>query len=555
MTRRIVRAGMQLGALALITLLFLFIVDSRYRVLPEQIHNHLPTHHPGLVVTDITVSTCSSISLLSSCNLDSKVWHKVDKDLYLGDGWFSHGYIHIQRKKEEDLLENDKIVLDVRISRLDPTKAEKTQGVERWESRPGGLWLHRSAKRHASDSQKAVTAVDVLFGADAVEPRLGWEIRDQPILIDISREMPEPRLSIRRGIPQIATKQSIHVRKDGKFKIAQISDLHLSTGLGKCRDPEPATINGHSCEADPRTLDFVGSVLDDELPDLAILSGDIVNGDTAPDAQSAVFKIAELLVKRSIPYAAIFGNHDDEGNLDRHALMDLLGSLPLSLAEAGPATVDGVGNYVVEVLARGTSTHSALTIYLLDTHGYSPDEQNFKGYDWLKKSQIEWFREEAAARRHSAAHKAYTKHHFNIAFIHIPLPEYRDLRSIVPNSGSSPEAATAPGFNSGFGDALIENDVFAVSAGHDHANDYCLVDRHSSPSKEVQNSLDGKIWMCYAGGSGFGGYGGYGGYKRRVRMWEFDMEGARVETWKRVEGEKTRVDELIVVEGGRVRTS
>ena len=44
-----------------------------------------------------------------------------------------------------------------------------------------------------------------------------------------------------------------------------------------------------------------------------------------------------------------------------------------------------------------------------------------------------------------------------------------------------------------------------------------------------------QLWMCYAGGSGFGGYGGYGGYVRRVRVWEFDMNEAKVVTWKRLE--------------------
>ena len=431
--------------------------------------------------------------------------------------------------------------------------SEKNQGAERWESRPGGIWLKRTAKRHASDSQKAVTAVDVLFGADAVDPRTGWEIKDQALLLDLRNDIPEPRLSIRRGSPKAPVKPSPRVRKDGKFKILQVSDMHLSTGLGLCRDPEPPTFNGHACDADPRTLDFVGKVLDTEKPDLVILSGDMINGDTSPDAPTAVLKFAELFIKRSIPYAAIFGNHDDEGSLGRASIMSLLETLPYSLSEPGPATVDGVGNYAVEVLARGTSTHSALTIYLLDTHGYSPDEVNFKGYDWLKKSQIDWFKEEVARRGKEVSHEKYTKNRFNMAFTHIPLPEFRNTGSIAPNSGQNPETPTAPGFNSGFKDALVEAGVFALGCGHDHANDYCVVEGHSLPSKETKNSEKGKIWMCYAGGSGFGGYGGYGGFKRRVRVFQLDMEGITMESWKIVEGSDKRVDEVVIVEGGRVR--
>jgi len=287
----------------------------------------------------------------------------------------------------------------------------------------------------------------------------------------------------------------------------------------------------------------VGKLLDEEKPDLVVLSGDQVNGDTAPDAQSAIFKYSELFIRRQIPFATIFGNHDDEGTLPRAGQMALLETLPYSLSEAGPEELDGVGNYVVEVLAHGTSKHSALTIYLLDTHAYSPDETNFKGYDWLKKNQIDWFRKTSQSLK--KAHSEYTHMHMDLSFIHIPLPEYRDDSN--PFKGAWKEGVTAPGFNSGFRDALVEEGVLLVSCGHDHVNEYCALSRDE---KE-----DSKLWMCYAGGSGFGGYGGYGGYHRRVRFFDIDMNEARITTYKRVEyGEdiNKRIDEQLIVDASKV---
>ncbi len=280
------RAGIQLGALSFIALLLIYLLDSRYRVLPESIHNHLPAHHPGFVITDITVATCSSLNPLSRCKLNPEEWHRIEKDLYLNKGWVSSAYVHVKRSKEEELAEGEKVIHDVRLGRLDPATAEKGQGNERWEIRPAGIWLKRTSKRHASDSENAITAVDVLFGADAVEPRPGWEIKDTPLLLDTSGETQEARLSVRRGTPAKIEKPVPKVKKDGKFKIMQAADLHLSTGLGTCRDAEPASLNGGKCDADSRTLDFVGRILDQEKPDLVVLSGDQVNGDTAPDAQS-----------------------------------------------------------------------------------------------------------------------------------------------------------------------------------------------------------------------------------------------------------------------------
>lgn len=80
----------------------------------------------------------------------------------------------------------------------------------------------------------------------------------------------------------------------------------------------------------------------------------------------------------------------------------------------------------------------------------------------------------------------------------------------------------------------------------DHVNDYCML------STDAQSKPD--LWMCYGGGAGFGGYGGYYGYHRRIRFFDFDMNEARISTYKRMEWGNTeaRIDEQIIVDGGRV---
>ncbi|KAI9893621.1 MAG: hypothetical protein M1814_006417 [Vezdaea aestivalis] len=482
--------------------------------------------------------------MVSGCSLDENVWHRIDKDLYLGKAWATTAHVWIQRKKEEDLILEDKVIVDVRVGRRTPESTEKGQGDTIWESRPGGIWLKRSTKHQDSDLKKAVTSVDVLFGVDAVEPRPGWEIKDPPLLLETPSESQGARLSVRKGPSAKIDKPTLRVTKDGKFKIMQVSDLHLSTGTGICRDAEPKGFNGGKCEADTRTLEFIGRLLDEEKPQLVVLSGDQVNGETSPDVQSAIFKFAELFIQRKIPYAAIFGNHDDEGNMKRSALMSVIEPLPFSLSSAGPSDIAGVGNYFIEVLGRGASHNSALTIYMMDTHGYSPDERTFKGYDWLKQDQIDWFRKTAQANKAKDDHVNYPLKHMDMAFIHIPLPEYRDPSN--PRVGAWRESPTAPGFNSGFRDALVEMGVSFVSCGHDHVNDYCALSR--DPAEKPA------LWMCYAGGSGFGGYGGYGGYHRRVRFFNVDANSQSIKTYKRVEWGETekRLDEQIIVEGGHV---
>ncbi|KAK1030324.1 hypothetical protein LTS16_018982 [Friedmanniomyces endolithicus] len=322
MTRRITRTLTQLAALLTLIALLLFLADSRYKVLPNSIHDRLPSHHVGTVVTDITITYCSSANPFSACRLDNEKWQRVEKDLYLRSGWVQSAWLHVQRRKEEELTVGEKVVVGVRIGRLDPGIAEKGQHDEKWESRPGGIWVLRSSKRHDSDSERAVTAVDVLFGADAADPRPGWKLAQNPLLLEGSKDLQVARLSTRHGRPNPKADEKSRdtqprVRKDGTFKILQVSDAHLSTGTGVCRDaigPKNDEPSEH-CEADPRTLDFLDSVLDSEAPDLVVLSGDQVEGPSAPDTQSALFKLAAPLIERRISYAAIFGNHDDEGAL------------------------------------------------------------------------------------------------------------------------------------------------------------------------------------------------------------------------------------------------
>ena len=243
--------------------------------------------------------------------------------------------------------------------------------------------------------------------------------------------------------------------------------------------------------------------------------------------------------------------------------MSLLQTLPFSLSQPGPENVAGVGNYYVEVLAS-SSHHSAITLYLLDTHSLTPDEKKYHGYDWLKDSQIDWFKTTSNGLKQ--AHKKYSHIHLDLAFIHIPLPEYRE-EGLMVKGGAWKEGVTAPKFNSHFYDALSEAGVVAVGCGHDHVNDYCALRRPATSNaardadSEPQTSHNDNRphlgpWMCYAGGSGFGGYAGYGGFHRRVRVWEVDTNSGRVVTWKRVEccGADTekRIDELVIVDGGRV---
>lgn len=240
--------------------------------------------------------------------------------------------------------------------------------------------------------------------------------------------------------------------------------------------------------------------------------------------------------------------------------MSLLQNLPFSLCQPGPEDVDGMGNYFLSIFARADNMQSKhdvplANLYFVDTHGQITSEVKAADYDYVKQTQIDWFTRTSQLLRKRREVEHEHDLHLSLAFMHIPLPEYAD-DSLMIAGGHRREPTEGPSFNSHFYDALAKEDVAAVGCGHDHVNDFCGLlsqrDRHADGNRNPENALG--PWLCYGGGSGFGGYGSYGGhrYHRRTRVWEINTKTGGINTWKRVEYSRERIDELVLVEAGAV---
>ena len=126
----------------------------------------------------------------------------------------------------------------------------------------------------------------------------------------------------------------------------QIADLHYSVSVGECRD----TAISPCTASDNLTNTLLGRILDIEKPDLVVFTGDQLNGQTTSwDARSVLAKFSKAATQRNIPWAAVFGNHDDEDGVTREAQIRYMQGLPYSLVERGPKDIHGVGNYVLKV--------------------------------------------------------------------------------------------------------------------------------------------------------------------------------------------------------------
>lgn len=139
--------------------------------------------------------------------------------------------------------------------------------------------------------------------------------------------------------------QPLHFSREGRFKVLQVADLHFSVSPGVCRDTEEPCNN-----ADNKTATLLSRVLDLEKPDLVVFTGDQLNGQGKSwDPMSVLAKFAKAVIQHKVPWAAVFGNHDEDDGVSKEAQMLLMKALPYSLVERGPKDVHGVGNYVLKV--------------------------------------------------------------------------------------------------------------------------------------------------------------------------------------------------------------
>jgi 3',5'-cyclic AMP phosphodiesterase CpdA len=160
------------------------------------------------------------------------------------------------------------------------------------------------------------------------------------------------------------------------------------------------------------------------------------------------------------------------------AQMTILQDLPLSLCEAGPDHVDGIGNFCLHILAPAPSRRPLSTLYLLDSHGQIPSNIRNPDYDPIAQSQIDWFTDISQAERKAREeHDGNSDFYLSLVFLHIPFPEFGDGDLLISN-GRRREPTEGPSVNTHFYDALVREGVSAVGCGHDHVNDFCALLPH-----------------------------------------------------------------------------
>ncbi|OBZ66763.1 putative inactive purple acid phosphatase 29, partial [Grifola frondosa] len=440
------------------------------------------------------------------------------------------------------------------------------------------LWYKAEKNiRQMSDTERRdqlVTEIDVTFGEDT--PWYGFE-KLPTAAYDGNSMLESVWLAYRKGVKPPPRAPPLHFSRDGKFKIMQVADLHFSVNSGKCRD----TILSPCAASDNMTSTLLARVLDMERPDLVVFTGDQLNGQgTSWDAKTVLAKFARTVTDRGIPWAAVFGNHDDEDGDSREAQIKYMQGLPYSLVEQGPKNIHGVGNYILKVKSADPSKTHLLTLYFLDSGSYSTGFWNWFGffipteYDWIHQDQIDWFLQESSAmdpierpftpdgakdlgdiwerqtsdqitgdRRRLAKPNA-------LMFFHIPLQETYSAADVNPTTGKpldvgvhdmEPNGAAKKQdgfFHKGILQAMESDhraggnarEVKVVANGHCHVTENC---------RRVKG-----VWLCFGGGGSYSGYGKIG-FDRRFRIYDISDYGETIRTYKHTENDEI-VDDMLL---------
>lgn len=245
---------------------------------------------------------------------------------------------------------------------------------------------------------------------------------------------------------------------DGKFRIAQFTDMHLCLGKSEYRDLQAE-----------KTFARLRHAVETERPDLLVFTGDIV---TDEDGKRAWIRLLDSLSVLKVPFCVVFGNHDPETGVSREEMSQMIASSPYSVNELNNDKC--LADLELEVLSS-VGDAAPLVLYCMDSHDYSRIE-GVGGYGWFEVEQVEWLREKCNARRRSNGGNVVN----SLAFFHICLPEYSSAFADHRNKSVGRRAENeCPGaLNTGMFAAMVETgNVMGVFVGHDHDNDYVVVDK------------------------------------------------------------------------------
>ncbi len=269
---------------------------------------------------------------------------------------------------------------------------------------------------------------------------------------------------------------------DRDLKILHLTDSHIGGGI--------------FCQGkDKQAFDAIYKMIAGTSPDLVVFTGDVLypfpfqSGNINNKRTAEQF--AAFMEKLQVPWTLIFGNHDNESYsiYDREDLADYFASdeLEYCIFTKNPEgeNLSGYGNQIINIENADGTLNSSL--FLFDSHSTLPG--NMFKYDSIKEDQVKWYSRSVAELSSPENGFADGEVVPSLAFIHIPLNEYREAwdayQSGSPDAvyqwGVCDENILDPAVDKNhpkcklFDVMLQLNSTKAVYCGHNHKNNFSIV--------------------------------------------------------------------------------
>ncbi|OBS24702.1 hypothetical protein FPOA_05241 [Fusarium poae] len=338
----------------------------------------------------------------------------------------------------------------------------------------------------------------------------------------------------------------LQFKKDGTFQIAIFSDMHFG-------QYESTT----GPEQDRNSVEVLNKVLDSDTPDLVVLNGDLINGDSTWKHNSTHYidMIVEPMVNRSLTWASTYGNHDHNYNINGDDILVREQMWPGARTQKMVnETKSGTTNYYLPVYPSDCSDTSdcspQLILWFFDSRGGNYYQGSWQE-NWVDQSVVDWFNETST--------ELTSKHNKTIpslAFVHVPpnatvaLQTELGIRKNyqpginddppVPQQGYGWCADGTPTYDCPYGgqdvpfmEALVTiPGIIGLFYGHDHGNTWCYRWDTKLDGMEIEGN---GIHLCYGQHSGYGGYGDWIRGAREIIVTEDMLEKNEVETYIRLE--------------------
>lgn len=273
----------------------------------------------------------------------------------------------------------------------------------------------------------------------------------------------------------LSLKKKLKFNENGKFKILTISDIHGGPNYS------------------PQLPVAMKAIVESVKPDLVLLGGDTgglhgVHLETKEDLKILLDACCEPMEKNGIPWAHVFGNHDDNYGLSIEEQEEVYESFPCCVSKWGQKDLDGVGNYVLPVFSHDEST-VLFNVWGMDSHKNVhdlkkscnlPEETrivypvhfNFgRDYSMPSTNQVFWYYKTSAEFEQYFGRKIP-----GLMYMHIPIPEMYIIsqnREECKFCGTNREDVGCGEYNTGLFSACLERgDVKTLAFGHDHINDW-----------------------------------------------------------------------------------